>query len=432
MTTKSTDLAEPGSRRLARVVSAGVVGTTVEFYDFFLYGAAAATVFGPVFFPHSEGLLGVLLALVTYAVGFAARPLGGLVFGHFGDRVGRKRLLVISLVLMGLSSVLIGVLPGYGQIGVLAPLLLTVLRLVQGFALGGEFGGAVLLVAEHGPRNRRGFWTSWPQTGGPLGNLLATAALAAMAASTTSAQYSTWGWRVPFLASVLLVAVGLWVRLRVAESPLFQAVRQERGVPRAPVLEVLREQPRSLFAVFAARVGENAAFYVFTIFLLVYAGSIGLSSAVTTAAVTVGSALQAAAMLAGGALSDRLGRRRVSVTAAVACALWTTVFFSMIATKQTPLVFLAVGVGLLLHGTLTGAQSAFYAELFRTDVRYSGVSLGYQAATVLAGAAAPLAGTALLRSTHSPVPVALVLIGCLALTVVGMLMVAETSRRELS
>ncbi|WP_229679840.1 MFS transporter [Saccharopolyspora thermophila] len=421
-----------GSRRLARVVSAGVVGTTVEFYDFFLYGAAAATVFGPVFFPHRDGLLGVLLALVTYAVGFAARPLGGLVFGHFGDRVGRKRLLVVSLLLMGSASVLIGLLPGYQQIGVVAPLLLTVLRLVQGFALGGEFGGAVLLVAEHGPRERRGFWTSWPQTGGPLGNLLATAALAAVAAGTSTAEYAAWGWRIPFLASVLLVVVGLWIRLRVAESPLFQAVAEDRREARAPVLEALRRHPRAVFAVFAARVGENAAFYVFTIFLLVYAGSLGIPTAVTTAAVTVGSLAQALAMLGGGALSDQLGRRPVAVTAALGCALWTVIFFPLVASREPALLFLAVVVGLLLHGTMTGAQSAFYAELFGTSVRYSGVSLGYQAATVLAGAAAPLAGTALLRATHSAIPVAIMLICCLALTTLGMAVVTETARSELA
>nr|WP_190822179.1 MFS transporter [Saccharopolyspora pogona] len=421
-----------GTRRLARVVSAGVVGTTVEFYDFFLYGAAAATVFGPVFFPHRDGLLAVLLALVTYAVGFAARPLGGLVFGHFGDRVGRKRLLVVSLVLMGSASVLIGLLPGYEQIGIAAPLLLTLLRLVQGFALGGEFGGAVLLVAEHGPRDRRGFWTAWPQTGGPLGNLLATAALTAVAGSTTGAQYSAWGWRIPFLASILLVVIGLWVRLRVAESPLFRAVAEERREARAPVFQALRQYPREVFAVFAARVGENAAFYVFTIFLLVYAGSIGLPTALTTTAVTVGSLVQALAMLGGGALSDRLGRRPVAVTAAIGCALWTIIFFPMVASHDPALVFLAVAVGLLLHGAMTGAQSAFYAELFGTSVRYSGVSVGYQAATVLAGAAAPLAGAALLRATHSAMPVAIMLVCCLALTVVGMSIVTETARSHLA
>ncbi|MBP2477158.1 MFS family permease [Crossiella equi] len=420
-----------GQGSLARVVSAGVIGTTVEFYDFFLYGAAAATIFGPVFFPEADGLSGVLLALVTYAVGFVARPLGGVVFGHFGDRVGRKKLLAVSLVLMGVSSFLIGVLPGYAQIGVAAPLLLTLLRLVQGFALGGEFGGAVLLVAEHGPARRRGFWTATPQTGGPLGNLLATAALAVTAYSMSGADYTAWGWRIPFLASVVLVLVGLWVRLRVAESPLFtQAAKAEKPV-RAPVLAAVRTHPRQLFSVFAARIGENAAFYVFTIFLLVYAKHIGLSTGAATVAVTAGSVVQVLAMLAGGALSDRFGRRPVAVVAAVLAAGWTAVFFPLVATREQGSVLLAVGVGLLLHGLLTGAQAAFYAELFDTTVRYSGVSVGYQAATMLAGAAAPLVGTELLRSTGSPAPVAVLLAVCLAVTVVGMLIVPETRRSAL-
>jgi MFS family permease len=240
------------------VIAAGVVGTTVEFYDFFLYGIAAASVFGPVFFPQSDGLLGVLQALLTYAVGFAARPFGGLVFGHFGDRIGRKRLLIVSLLMMGGASLLIGLLPGYAEIGPAAPVLLTLLRLVQGFALGGEFGGAVTLVAEHGDARRRGFWTSWPQTGGPLGNLLATGALA-VAFTINGGSYTGWGWRAPFLASILLVLIGLWVRAKVAESPLFAAVTADRPM-RAPLAAVPREQPRAVFAVFAARIGENATF----------------------------------------------------------------------------------------------------------------------------------------------------------------------------
>lgn len=409
----------------ARVVGAGVIGTTVEFYDFFLYGAAAATVFGPLFFPSKDGLLGVLLALVTYAVGFAARPLGGLVFGHFGDRFGRKRLLVISLVLMGGSSALIGLLPTYAQAGMLAPALLTGLRLVQGFALGGEFGGAVVLVAEHGPPRKRGFWTAWPQTGGPLGNLLATGALAVVAghAGLTAAG---WAWRIPFLASVLLVAVGLWVRLRVIESPLF-AARAHASEPavQTPVRRALRH-PRALFSVFAARIGENATFYVFTIFLLVYAKHLALPPAAAPGAVALGSLVQVAAMLAGGALSDRFGRRPIAVLAALAAAAWSLIFFNLVASRQSPLLLLAVAVGLLLHGLLTGSQAAFYAELFDTSVRYSGVSLGYQAATVVAGAAAPLLGTQLLRATGSTTPVVIILIGALALTVAGMLLAPET------
>ncbi|WP_031467325.1 MFS transporter [Sciscionella sediminilitoris] len=425
-----SELPRPPRSRFATVIAAGVAGTTVEFYDFFLYGAAAATVLGPVFFPGSDGLLGVLQALVTYAVGFAARPIGGLVAGHFGDRIGRKRLLFLSLLTMGLASVLIGVLPAYERIGAAAPILLTVLRLVQGFALGGEFGGAVLLVAEHGPARRRGFWTAWPQAGGPLGNLLATGALAA-AAALSGTHYTSIGWRIPFLASIVLVLIGLWVRMRVTESPLFTEALRTARPERAPLLRVLREQPRALFAIFAARVGENAAFYVFTIFLLVYAGTLGLPKSAATAAVTIGSLVQVAAMLLGGLASDRLGRRPVAITAAIAAGAWTAAFFPLVATRDFGLLVLAVCIGLACHGVLTGAQSAFYAELFTTTVRYSGVSLGYQSATVLAGAAAPLAGTAMLRSTGSPAPIAITLAGCLLLTVLGMISAPETARGTL-
>lgn len=414
-----------------RVIGAGVVGTTVEFFDFFLYATAATTLFGPIFFPNSHGLLGVLAALVTYAVGFVARPIGGVVFGHFGDRIGRKQLLIVSLLMMGVSSTLIGVLPGYVSIGVTAPVLLTLLRLAQGFALGGEFGGAVVLVAEHGPAERRGYWTAWPQTGGPLGNLLATGALTVVALVTTDAQYASWGWRLPFLASLLLIAVGLWVRLKVAESPLFTQVTTERHTWKAPLLAVLRQHPKAVFCAFAARLGENAAFYVFAVFLLVYAKHVGLPKAAATSAVAIGSVVQALAMLLGGALSDRWGRRPIAVLAAALAGGWSAVFFPLVASKTQALVLLAVAVGLLLHGVLTGAQSAFYAELFDTDVRYSGVSLGYQSATLLSGAAAPLVGTALLASTGSVAPVAWLLTACLVCTVIGMLLARETRRSAL-
>ncbi|RJQ82876.1 MFS transporter [Pseudonocardiaceae bacterium YIM PH 21723] len=408
------------SSGLARVVSAGVIGTTVEFYDFFLYGAAAATVFPKVFFPHAQGLLGVLAALGTYAVGFVARPLGGIVFGHFGDKFGRKRLLVISLMLMGLSSVGIGLLPGYAQIGALAPTLLIVLRLIQGFALGGEFGGAVLLAAEHAPAESRGFWTAWPQTGGGLGNLLATAATALAAYQLGPAAYGEWGWRLPFLASILLVVVGLWVRLRVAESPLFVRTQQKHGTERAPILTVLREHPRPLLAVFFARIGENASFYMFTIFLLVYADHIGLPRPLTATAVTIGSLFQVAATVGGGALSDRLGRRPVAVAAALVALVWGFVFFPLVDSRQLVLVTLGVTVGLMAQGLLVGAQVAYFAEIFGTDVRYSGVSLGYQGATVVAGAGMPLGGTWLLEHTGGTLAVSGLLALTLIVTIVGM------------
>lgn len=416
-----------GDRRLFRAVSTGTAGAAVEFYDVVLYGAAAATVFGPVFFPRADGLLGVLLALSTYAVGFAARPLGGLVLGRWADRAGRKPALVLSLLLMGTASALIGVLPGHAAIGALAPLLLTLLRLVQGFALGGEFSGAVL-VAEHSPPRSRGYWAAWPRIGAPVGNLLAAAAIATTAAAT-GAQYSTWGWRIPFLMSVLLVLLGLWARWRVVESPQFDSAPARR--PGRPLRRALVGEFRAVFVVFTARLGESAAFAVFAVFLLVFAESVGVGPGTAIGAVAFGSVVQALSMLAGGALSDRIGRRPVAVLAALGCGVWASVFFDLVASGHPRRIVAAVTVGLLLHGLLAGAQSAFYAELFDTEVRCSGVSLGYQAATALGGAAAPLVGTYLLRASGSPVPVVVALLACLLVTVAGTAMSAETSRGDL-
>ncbi|MGH8286636.1 MAG: MFS transporter, partial [Steroidobacteraceae bacterium] len=254
-------------RSLRRVVAASLVGTAIEWYDFFLYGTAAALVFPRLFFPASEPLVGTMLAFGTYALGFIARPIGGVIFGHFGDRIGRKKLLMLSLVLMGIATFAIGLLPTYTQIGVWAPVLLVGLRLVQGFAVGGEWGGAVLLVAEHGPRARRGFWASWPQVGVPIGNLLAAALLAVMSALQTEQAFFAWGWRVPFLLSAGLIVIGYWVRVAVAETPVFEAARRTE---RLPVLEVLRHHQRSLAVGMGLRLAENVSYYIFTVFSITY------------------------------------------------------------------------------------------------------------------------------------------------------------------
>src|SRR5215218_9108352 len=260
-----------GKTPLRRVVGASLIGTTIEWYDFFLYGSAAALVFNKLFFPSYDPFVGTLLAFATYAVGFVARPLGGIVFGHFGDRIGRKRLLMLSLILMGIATVLIGLLPTYAQIGIWAPAGLIALRLVQGFAVGGEWGGAVLMAAEHGDSARRGFWASWPQAGVPAGNLLAAAVLAVMAAVQTEADFLDWGWRVPFLLSALLVVVGWYIRKRVAESPMFETELDEaEAPPKVPAMEVLRERPRALVLGAGLRVGENISYYILTVFSLTF------------------------------------------------------------------------------------------------------------------------------------------------------------------
>lgn len=310
--------APPPPASLPRIVAASLIGTTIEWYDFFLYGSAAALVFNKLFFPGSDPLVGTLLSFLTYAVGFAARPLGALVFGHYGDRLGRKKLLVLSLVLMGGATFAIGLLPTHATVGTAAPVLLTVLRLVQGFALGGEWGGAVLLVSEHGDARRRGFWASWPQTGAPAGQLLATGVLSLLTAVLSDDSFGSWGWRIPFLLSGVLVVVGLWIRLSVDESPVFKEALARAEARRAgteeklPIVSVLRHHWRDVLVAMGARMAENISYYVITAFILVYATtSAGVSKQTALNAVLIGSAVHFAVIPAWGALSDRVGRRPV-------------------------------------------------------------------------------------------------------------------------
>ncbi|HET7816053.1 MAG TPA: MFS transporter, partial [Sphingomicrobium sp.] len=298
---------------LRRVVGSSLIGTTIEWYDFFLYGSAAALVFNKLFFPSYDPLTGTLLAFATYALGFVARPVGGIVFGHFGDRIGRKRLLMLSLVLMGVATVLIGLLPTYAQIGIWAPIALIALRLVQGFAVGGEWGGAVLMAAEHGDAARRGFWASWPQAGVPAGNLLAAGVLALMAGMQSEADFLAWGWRVPFVLSALLVVVGFYIRNRVAESPMFEKeIDQAEAPPKVPALEVLRERPGALVLGAGLRVGENISYYILTVFSLTYLVDVAEETrSLALNALLIGAAVQFFAIPAFALLSDRIGRKPV-------------------------------------------------------------------------------------------------------------------------
>jgi metabolite-proton symporter len=426
----------PARTPFARVVAASLVGTTVEWYDFFLYGSAAALVFNAVFFPESDPLTGTLLAFTTYAVGFVARPLGGLVFGHYGDRVGRKRLLVLSLLLMGGATFAIGLLPTHAAIGAAALLLLTLLRVVQGFALGGEWGGAVLLVSEHGSPAHRGFWASWPQAGAPGGNLLATAVLAVLAATMSDAAFLAWGWRIPFLLSGVLVLIGLWVRLAVSESAVFQeAAARSAGsglAERAPVLGVVRHHWREVLVAMGVRMAENISYYIVTAFILVYATQqAGLSDGQVLNAVLIASAVHLVTIPAWGALSDVVGRRPVVALGAVGVSLWMFAFFPLIDRGTFGAVVLAATVGLVLHGALYGPQAAFFSELFGTRVRYSGASIGYQLASIAAGGLAPLIATALLAAYGSGLPVAVYVAGSGVLTLVAVLASRETRGRDL-
>ncbi|MEF2524904.1 MULTISPECIES: MFS transporter [Streptomyces] len=425
---------------IGRIVGASLIGTTIEWYDFFLYGSAAALVFNTLFFPTTDPLVGTLIAFVTYAIGFVARPLGGIVFGHFGDRVGRKKLLVISLLMMGGATFAMGLLPTYETIGVGAPILLTVLRLVQGFALGGEWGGAVLIVSEHGGDEHRGFWASWPQAGAPGGNLLATGVLALLAAVQSDAAFQSWGWRVPFLLSGLLVGIGLWIRFSVSESPVFLEAQAKaeaeaaRGVKqKAPVVQVFRRHRREVLSAIGTRFGENISYYILTSFLLVYATvHLGLAKSTALNAVLIGSAVHFATIPLWGALSDRVGRRPVTLIGSVGMAAWAFVFFGLVDSGSPAVITLAVTAGLLLHGAMYGPQAAFISEMFDTRVRYSGASMGSQIASIIAGALAPIIAIELLKDHGSSLPVSVYLCAAAVVTTVTVALTRETRGRDLS
>jgi len=431
-------------RAFGRVVGASIIGTTVEWYDFFLYGSAAALVFPHLFFPDSSDFAGTLLAFGTYAVGFAARPIGALVFGHFGDRIGRKKLLVISLLMMGGATFAIGLLPTFATVGVLAPILLVTLRLIQGFALGGEWGGAVLLVSEHGKPEHRGFWSSWPQAGAPAGNLLATGVLALLAAFQSDDAFAAWGWRIPFLLSaVLMIIVGMFVRLAVTESPVFLEAQRvaaekaaETGVAeKAPILTVLAHYKREVLVAMGARIAENVSFYLLTVFSLAYLTKAqGAESSFTLNALVIASAVHLVTIPMWGALSDRIGRRPVYLFGAVGIGIWAFVLFGMLEAENFWLSVFAITVGLLFHGAMYGPQAAFFAELFGTKSRYTGVGIGSQLASLVAGAPAPLIALALLGSFTDPNPtrVSLYLLACAVITVVAVLSYGETRTRDLA
>ena len=423
--------------RTRRVVLASFIGTTIEWYDFFLYGTAAALVFNKLFFPNVDPLTGTMAAFGTYAVGFFARPLGGIVFGHYGDKIGRKSMLVTTLMLMGVATVLIGLLPTYEQIGMAAPLLLVLLRFVQGFGVGGEWGGAVLMAVEHSQAGRRGYHASWVQAGVPVGMLLANGVFMVFSRMDESA-FLSWGWRVPFLLGVLLLGVGMFIRLKIVESPVFLEAQQamaerEAEQKHVPILAVIREHPRNVLLAMGARFAENAFFYIFTVLVLSYGSQqLGMVKGDLLNAVLLGSAVQLAAIPAFGALSDRWGRRPVYLGGAVFLLLFAFPFFWMVETREMVWVMVAVVIGLIGHSAMYGPQAAFFSELFGTRVRYSGASLGYQLASPLAGGLAPLIATWLLGwSEGRPWPVALYLIGMAGVTLVSVWLAEETHRKGL-
>ena len=422
-----------GRTPLKRVIMSSLVGTTIEWYDFFLYGSAAALVFNRLFFPSYDPITGTLLAFATYALGFVARPVGGIVFGHFGDRIGRKRLLMLSLILMGVATILIGLLPTYSQIGIWAPIALIVLRLVQGFAVGGEWGGAVLMVAEHGDSARRGFWASWPQAGVAAGSLLATGILALMAGVQSEADFLDWGWRIPFLLSAVLVVVGFYIRNRVPESPLFEEAREEQAeAPKIPAIDVFRERPMALVLGAGLRVGENISYYILTVFSLSYLVDVADETrSLALNALLIGAAIQFFAIPFFALLSDRIGRRPVYAFGGLGLAAWSFALFPLLGSGENLSIMIALVVGLVLHGAMYGPQAAFIAELFPTRIRYSGVSLAYQLTSIVAGSLAPIIALWLYREYQSALPVAIYVGASCAISGVSALLARETKGIDL-
>ena len=432
------DAAQPAAedrQNLRKVVTASFIGTTIEWYDFFLYGTAAALVFNELFFPDAEPIIGTLAALATYAVGFAARPLGGIIFGHYGDRIGRKSMLVLSLLIMGLATFLIGCLPTHATIGVFAPVLLVVLRFAQGIGVGGEWGGAVLMSVEHAPKGRRGFFGAFPQMGVPAGLLLSTGVFTVMQNVTTEAQFMAWGWRIPFLVSIVLVAVGLFIRLRVMESPAFQEVKDSGTASEKPLADLVRDHKRDVLTAMGMRIAENGTFYVLTVFVLTYGEeALGLGKNTMLTGVMIAAALGLFTIPFYGWLSDRVGRKTLYMGGAVFSLVFAFPFFMLVDTKEPVLIWLAIVLGINIgHDLMYGPQGAYFSELFGTRVRYTGASVGYQLASVFAGGFAPLIAVALLAAADDkPTYVAIYMAVMAAITVVATAFARETYRQDLT
>lgn len=416
---------------LKKVVGASMAGTIVEWYEFFLYGTAATLVFSKIFFAAGTSELdAILAAFVTYAVGFVARPLGGIVFGHYGDKYGRKKLLQFSLVLVGGATFLMGCLPTFEAIGYWAPALLVALRFIQGFAVGGEWGGAVLLVAEHSPNKSRGFWASWPQAGVPAGNLLATIALLVLTTTLSDEAFLSWGWRVAFWLSAVIVFVGYYIRTKVSDAPIFLEAHKQAEVIKAAsygVFEVVKRYPRGVFTAMGLRFGENVMYYLVVTFSITYLKvEVGTDTTTILWWMLIAHAIHFCVIPLVGRLADRIGRRPVYFFGAVTAATWGFFAFPMMNSGHNVVILLAVIIGLLFHAFMYATQPAIMAEMFPTRMRYSGVSLGYQVTSIVAGSLAPIIAVKLLDVYGSSVPIAWYLAAACAITVVAVVAARET------
>jgi metabolite-proton symporter len=421
------------SAQLRKAVIAATVGTTIEWYDFFIYGTAAGLIFPKLFFPNQDPLTGTLAAFSTYFIGFAGRPIGAAIFGHYGDRIGRKATLIATLLVMGIATFLIAFVPGYDQIGIWGAIILTALRMLQGIGVGGEWGGSVLIAMEwsrgHGSR---GLVASWPQFGVPSGLFLAN--LAILGFSTwTGADFATWGWRVPFLLSVVLIGIGLWIRLGILETPVFQQLLDDKKTEKAPILEVIKRQPREIILSALLRMAEQAPFYIFTAFVFAYGtGTLHMSRDLILAAVLVASCVSFITIPLSGHLSDRIGRRNMYLIGAALTGLFGFLYFGMLETASSSIVFLAIVLSLIPHDIMYGPQAALIAEAFTPRLRYSGASLGYQLASVIAGGPAPLIATALFATYHTGYAIAIYIAVCAVISLISAAMMPDHTGKDIS
>src|SRR3954463_3101916 len=431
--TQGTLSASDHSAQLRKAVIASTIGTTIEWYDFFLYGTAAGLVFPKLFFPNEDPLTGTLAAFGTYFIGFVGRPIGAAIFGHYGDRIGRKATLIATLMLMGIATFLVAFVPTYASIGIWGAIILTVLRMLQGIGVGGEWGGSVLISMEwargHGSR---GLIASWPQFGVPSGLFLANLAILGFSA-WSGADFASWGWRVPFFLSIALVGIGLWIRLGILETPVFQQLVQEKRIERAPIIEVIRIQPREIILSALLRMAEQAPFYIFTAFVFAYGvGTLKMSRDLILAAVLVASCVSFVTIPLAGHISDRIGRRKMYLIGAAATGLFGFLYFGMLDTAIPSAVFIAIVLSLIPHDMMYGPQAALIAEAFTPRLRYSGSSLGYQLASVIAGGPAPLIATALFAQYNSAYAISAYIVFCAVCSFVAAMLLPDRSKADIT
>jgi len=420
-------------KQLRRAVIASTIGTTIEWYDFLLYGQVAGLVFAKLYFPKSDPLVGALLAFSTYAVGFIARPIGAAIFGHYGDRIGRKAALIATLLISGLATFAVGLVPTYDRIGIWGGVILTVIRFIQGIGVGGEWGGSALLSMEWARTNsHRGFIVSWPQVGGPGGLFLATLAVLAFSAISGD-QFLTWGWRVPFLLSIVMVAIGLYIRLGILETPIFARLVEENQIERAPIPEVIRRQPKQIILSALARMAEQGPAYIYFSFIFVYGKNVMHTSRdFLLSAVLAAAAVDLIGIPIFGHLSDRIGRKRMYLIGAVATGVYALIYFPLLNSAVPSLIFLAIVLSLVPHSMMYGPQGALIAECFTPRLRYSGASLGYQLASVVAGGPAPLIATALLAAFGSGYPIGVYIFLCAVVSIVATSFLPDYTNLDIS